>query len=73
MTQSHDITNADRANRCNAALTAYNDDYDNVANLVDFLADARHWCDVHGLSFGDLDRIAYQHYLEECSAERRSS
>ena len=33
--------------------------------LIDLLADARHWCDRHGESFAELDRIAHVHYLHE--------
>lgn len=62
------ITNADRALRCNNALTAYNDEYDPHANLIDLLADARHWCDRQGQNFAELDRTAYQHYLAERDA-----
>ena len=69
MTQSPNIANAKRAARCRAALTGYNDKYDLVANLIDLLADARHWCDAHGRCFGDLDRIAHEHYLAELAAE----
>lgn len=73
MNDSPDITNAHRADRCESALAGYNDDYDTVANLIDLLADARHWCDRHGHCFGDLDRIAYDHYLAELWMERRVS
>lgn len=31
--------------------------------LVGLLADARLWCDLHGRSFAELDRRAYQQYL----------
>ena len=34
-------------------------------NVVDMLADLRHLCDVKGWDFADLDRQAYQHYIEE--------
>ncbi|HLO39984.1 MAG TPA: hypothetical protein VK176_03105 [Phycisphaerales bacterium] len=34
-------------------------------SLVDVLANARHWCDQQNLSFAELDRIAYEHYLHE--------
>lgn len=48
-------------------------EYDTAANLIDLLADARHWCDRHGQCYGDLDRIAHDHYLAELWAERRAS
>jgi hypothetical protein len=46
-------------------------DRDPAERLVDMLTDARHWCDLNGQSFGDLDRRAYQHYLSEIHLERR--
>lgn len=70
MTDSGNITNAERADRCDAALALYNDEWDAVANLIDLLADARHWCDRHTQCYGDLDRIAHDHYLAELSDER---
>lgn len=39
-------------------------------NLIDLLADARHWCDDNAESFGELDRQAYQHYLAELNDEQ---
>ena len=41
--------------------------------IVDLLADLRHLCDGLGLDFGDLDRLAYQHYaVERVQAMERS-
>lgn len=37
--------------------------------LIDFLADARHWCDYHDHCYGDLDRQAHEHYLVELGEE----
>ncbi|KAA0214971.1 MAG: hypothetical protein EDM82_08490 [Cyanobacteria bacterium CYA] len=68
-----DITNAERASRFQAALTRYNDEWDTASNLIDLLADARHWCDRNDQCYGDLDRIAYDHYLVELWEERRAS
>ncbi len=62
---NHDLTNLCRANRCSKALWHYGTDNTDPACLIDFLADARHWCDRHGQSFGDIDRIAHDHYLVE--------
>lgn len=70
MTDSTDITNAERAARCQEALAGYNDEYDTIANLIDLLADARHWCDRQGQCYGDLDRLAHDHYLAELWEER---
>lgn len=66
----HDITNADRAERCHGALRQYGDACDVRSNLIDFLTNARHWCDQSGESYSKLDRIAYQHYAAEAACER---
>ncbi|MCA9281072.1 MAG: hypothetical protein H6812_10630 [Phycisphaeraceae bacterium] len=68
-----DFTNDDRAARCERALAVYNDEYDTASNLIDLLADARHWCDRSGRCFGDLDRNAHSHYLAEIDSERSAS
>jgi hypothetical protein len=34
-------------------------------NAVDLLANLRHFCDVEGLDFAELDRAAYRHYSAE--------
>lgn len=47
-----------------AAMPSY-DKRDRDCNLIDLLANIRHYCDDNGLEFGHLDRIAYEHYLEE--------
>jgi hypothetical protein len=39
-------------------------------NLIDLLADARHWCDYNAEYFGELDRQAYQRYIAEVDASR---
>lgn len=67
------ITNKDRALWAEAALLNYAVDkeggdelYDDVKTvLTDLLADLRHLCDSHDLCFGDLDKMAYQHYVAE--------
>ena len=69
MTESPIIANAERVARCEAVLARYNDEHDTAANLIDFLADARHWCDRHGQSFSNLDRVAHDHYLAELEKE----
>lgn len=61
--------NRRRARRCGKVLRGYGTDDTDPGCLIDFLADARHWCDMHGQCFGDLDRIAYQHYIAERSGE----
>lgn len=61
----HADFNRRRAKRCGQALRRYDADAADACGLIDFLADARHWCDLHGHCFGDLDRIAYGHYAAE--------
>lgn len=57
-----------RARRCDRALRRYDTAFEATYCLVDFLADARHWCDRHGHSYVELDRKAYRHYIEERGA-----
>lgn len=71
MPNDDEITNTDRAERCHAALEQYNDAWDVLSNLIDFLTDARHWCDLSGKSYAEFDHIAYQHYATEVVHERR--
>jgi hypothetical protein len=66
--ECHDGLNLNRAKRCEAVIRRYNDDCDETSNLIDFLADARHWCDHHGLCFADLDGRAHRHYLAEADS-----
>jgi hypothetical protein len=53
-----------RAAACDMLLEHYGDD-EPPDRLVDLLTDARHWCDLNGQSFGELDQRAHQHYLAE--------
>jgi hypothetical protein len=62
-----------RALRCDRALRRYDTDFDITGCLIDFLADARHWCDRHGHIYTELDHMAYEHYCEEVVAARRGS
>ena len=57
--------NDKRVKRCAQAIRSYNDEWDEKSNLIDFLADARHWCDRNHYCFGEIDRIAYGHYVAE--------
>lgn len=57
--------NSRRAERISQAIRSYSEEDDDETNLIDLLADARHWCDQNGLSFAELDRLAYIHYLAE--------
>ena len=61
-----------RAAAFDIVLARYGDD-DPADRLVDLLTDARHWCDLHGQSYGEHDRRAYQHYLTEIQPTERSN
>ena len=39
-------------------------------DLVDVLADLRHFCDAHGFDFADWDKKAYRFYRGELNMER---
>jgi hypothetical protein len=54
-----------RACRCRRALRGYDTDEDMATCLIDFLADARHWCERAGESYAKLDRKAFAHYRAE--------
>ena len=65
-------TNKDRAHRIDKIALNYlgednNHPDDFEAAVRDILADVRHWCDKHGKSFADIDRIAYNNYSAEVS------
>ena len=69
----HEPTNTGRAKRFDRLLRRYDTDESNHYRLIDLLADARHWCDRHNKCYGDLDRMAYDHYLAELWDERWAS
>ena len=58
------MTNADYARRALAAL-ALNPDPDQSDAIVDLLANLRHACDLLGLDYPELDRLALSHYRQE--------
>ena len=61
--------NRRRAARCLKALRRYDSDGSPYTGLIDFLADAMHWCRLEGHDFhGLLDR-ASEHYAAEVLAE----
>lgn len=62
-------TNAQRAKQLAEVLRQYATDDTDAGSLIDLLTDARHWCDRNGECFGDMDRIAHDHYLAELSDE----
>jgi hypothetical protein len=62
------LTNQQRADRCQQAITAYSGD-DTYTNLVDFLADAMHWCEANGHTFLDLLGTAQMHFDAEMTGD----
>ena len=63
-------SNQERADRCEQALTAYSDD-DDFTNLIDFLADAMHWCDCTGEDFHFALAQACRHYFHELNDQQQ--
>jgi hypothetical protein len=62
------LSNQQRATRCEQAIAAYSDD-DDYTNLVDFLADAMHFCRVNGHSFHDALDTAAMHFDAELTGD----
>lgn len=62
------LSNQERAARCQEATAAYSDD-DTYTNLVDFLADALHWCNVNRHSFRDALDTAQMHFEAEMDGD----
>jgi hypothetical protein len=58
------MTTADHAQAALAAL-ALNPDPNTNDAIVDLLADLRHVCDLLGLDYAELDRIALSYYRQE--------
>jgi hypothetical protein len=63
--------NQARADRCEQAITVYSTDDDSFANLVDFLADAMHWCDRTGENFHFALAQACRHYINELNDQQQ--
>jgi hypothetical protein len=62
------LSNQERAIRCQQAITEYSDD-DTYTNLVDFLADAMHYCRFHGHDFHDALGTALMHFGAETTGD----
>ena len=62
------LSNQERAIRCQQAIIDYSDD-DTYTNLVDFLADAMHWCHVNGHGFHDALDTARMHFNAELTGD----
>jgi hypothetical protein len=58
-----------RVERCDAVLRHYSDD-DVFTGLVDFLADAMHWCDATASEFHYALALAGKHYIAELNDEQ---
>ena len=63
-------SNQQRADRFQQAITAYSD-VDDYINLVDFLADAMHFCDSTGQDFHIALAQACQHYIHELNDQQQ--
>lgn len=62
------LSNQQRTTRCQQALNIYSDD-DTYTNLVDFFADAFHWCHANGHSFPDALDTALTHFEAEMTGD----
>jgi hypothetical protein len=61
-------TNQECADRCEKVIAAYSDD-DTRTNLIDFLADAMHWCHLKGDDFRDALETAERHFDAETTPD----
>ena len=59
----------ERVERCGKTLTGYSDE-DRFICLIDFLADAMHWCKANGEDFHYALCVAGRHYLAELNEEQ---
>jgi len=63
-------TNEARAAKCQKALKRYRTDLIE-SNLIDFLTDAMHWCDLNGEDFHFAFAQACRHYVNESNNEQQ--
>lgn len=54
-----------RAHKALAANGTGQSTHSDEEAIIDLLANLRHLCDLRGLDFAKLDRVAYSHYVEE--------
>jgi hypothetical protein len=68
------IKNTRRVNRIAQVIARDNGStaQDIKDGVTDLLTDIRHYCDAHGLDYGERDKSAYHHYQEEAHAAKRS-
>jgi hypothetical protein len=57
--------NRKRAARCLKAIRRYDTDSNSRTCLIDFLADAMHWCRLKGHDFHDVLDRASEHFAAE--------
>ena len=50
-----------------AGIATWDGADDLAAAMADLLTDARHLCDIRGLSYSDLDKSAQRHYVAEAT------
>lgn len=63
------MTNPERARRAARSISEYGDDIDE-SNLIDFLADAMHWCRQYGQDFERCLRLAREHFEAETNGRQ---
>lgn len=59
-----------RAHKALAANGTGQSTHNDAEAITDLLANIRHLCDLRGLDFAKLDRVAYSHYVEELRTEK---
>jgi hypothetical protein len=62
------LTNEERATRYEKAIAGYSDD-DSYTNLIDYLADAMHFCHLNGHSFTEALETAVMHFDAEWAGD----
>jgi hypothetical protein len=67
MSSESPITNAERAERARKALEAYTDEFDSVANMIDFLTDLQHYCNIAHAA--DISHRTFDDLLETAREE----
>jgi hypothetical protein len=70
MTNSSEIANEVRAARAGCILIHNRHGQDLHTSLVDFLADAMHWCDCSGEDFHLVLAQACRHYIHELNDQQ---
>jgi hypothetical protein len=63
-------TNQQRADRASKAIAQYGDDL-KESNLIDFLADAMHWCDRNSENFHYVLAQACRHFVNELNDDQQ--